>query len=278
MAIKEAEYLDNILIVKTLGYGDNRKLKAVFMRHCKNAGVEAPTSKRVRDEENVSEEKRLAESVSRSKRMINEYAICNKFDFFFTGTLDEKKYNRYDLESFHKDLMQWIRNLNRIYKCDIGFIIVPEQHKDGAFHVHGLLRGIPEKMLHRFVIGDTMGKAIADKVKACKSVYNWKQYSKKYGFCSLEPIRNTEAISKYMTKYITKDLVKSVPKGKQSFWHSKDLRCAEVIMKGEVAPELPFEPDYKGEYASVTTFEDSSIMRDSLESLYIRKYGDLYDR
>ena len=264
------------MIVKTLGYGDNRKLKVVFMRHCKNAGVEAP-KRCTNDEIEIDEDKRLVESVSRSKRMIYEYAFCNEFDLFFTGTLDEKKYNRYDLEAFHKDLTQWIRNLNRIYKCDIGFILVPERHKDGAVHVHGLLRGIPEKMLHQFQIGDRMGKEIAKKVKQGQVVYNWKQYSKKFGFCSLEPIKNTEAVSKYITKYITKDLVESVPKGKQSFWHSKDLKCAQVIKKGEVAPELPFEPDYKGEYASVKTFEDTPVMRDSLESLYLRKSGDLYD-
>ena len=278
MALYEAEYLENVLIVKALGYGDNRKLKAVFMPRYKNPEVAAP--KRVRknkETEQKSEDTRLSESVSRSKRMIYEYAVCNPFDFFFTGTLDEKKYNRYDLETFHEALTQWIRNINRKHHCDIGFIIVPEQHKDGAFHIHALLRGIPQKMLHRFVIGDKMGTALADKVKNGKPVYNWIQYSKKFGFCSLEPIKNPEAVSIYITKYITKDLMKSVPKGKQCFWHSKDLKCAKVIMKGEVAPELPYEPDYKGEYASVKTFEDSPIMRDSLESLFIRKSGDLYD-
>lgn len=274
MAIKEPEYLKNCMIVKSLGIADNQKLKVIFMRRCRNAGVEAP--KRISECVLKDDELRLDESITRSKRMIYEYAACNKFDFFFTGTLDPVKYDRYDRETFHSDLTQWIRNLNRNHSCDISFLFVPEQHKDGAWHVHGLLSGIPANMLHQFRIGDDMGKAIADKVIAGQSVYTWLQYSKKFGFCSLMPVKNQEAVSKYIVKYITKEIVSAVPKGKQSFWHSKDLKCAMVIMKGQIS-ELPFKPDYSGDYASVTTFEDTPVMRASLESLYLHTIGVLND-
>lgn len=43
-------------------------------------------------------------SLSRSKRMIREYALCNDFKYFFTSTVNSAKCDRYSLSDTQKRL------------------------------------------------------------------------------------------------------------------------------------------------------------------------------
>lgn len=84
----------------------------------------------------------------------------------FTGTLDPQKYDRTNLDKFHKDLTQWLRDYGKQHKVKIKFLLVPEQHSDGiSWHIHGFLHGLPEEHLKQFVVGDVMGKGLAEKSK-----------------------------------------------------------------------------------------------------------------
>ena len=271
MALREAEYKQNICFLKSLGYGNSKYLKLVYMRNVKNSGLDIPKKELKKQKKKKSDSRgiRLEESISRSKRTIFEYAFCNEWEYFFTGTINEKKHERFNIEKYHDDLTKWVRNLNRIHQCNIRYIFVPELHKDGAVHVHGFLSGIPEKMIHRFMIGERMGKRIVEKVRRGECVYNWIKYSEKFGFCSLEPIRNEEAAAKYIEKYITKELVLAVSEGKQCFWHSRGLKKAVLIAKGELNCKVPFEWDYCGEYSSVKMFEDTCEIRDSIIGMLV---------
>lgn len=149
--------------------------------------------------------------------------------------------------------------------CDLDkYSIVPEQHKDGSWHFHGLVNGLPECELHQFVIGDKMGKKIADKVKKGETVYNWLSYSEKFGFCSLEPIKDIERCGVYITKYLTKDInaMKSVRElGEHLYFHSKGLNKALVLKKGYCF-DIP-TPDYINEYVAVS-WHDYSELNDLL--------------
>ena len=60
-------------------------------------------------ERNINENK-LENNLSRAKSKIFQYAMCNDFEYFVTLTLDSKKYDRYNLSKFIKDLGQMIRN------------------------------------------------------------------------------------------------------------------------------------------------------------------------
>ncbi|NLZ55007.1 MAG: hypothetical protein GX892_18040, partial [Thermoanaerobacteraceae bacterium] len=95
---------------------------------------------------------KLKESISRSRSTIFEYSMCNEFEYFVTLTLDKKKYDRYDLDAYIKDLGQYIRNLRRKYKADIQYLLIPELHKDGAWHLHGLIKNLPSDDLKEFKI------------------------------------------------------------------------------------------------------------------------------
>ena len=119
-----------------------------------------------------------------------------------------------------------------------------------SWHIHGLLRGVPECDLKQFQIGDNMGKSLADKVLKGDVVYNWLTYQKKFGFCDLEPIKNPVAVSKYVTKYITKNLSRSVSDvGAHLYYRSRGLETSKLIANGFLTCD--FEPTFKNEYCKI---------------------------
>lgn len=247
---QEPKYKFNQSIVSVLGYGDNKKIKITTMNVLRTAGIECEDERIFSERGSVNDEK-LAESLSRTKRTIFELAFCNPWKYFFTATLDKTKYNRTDLEKFHKDITQWFRDQNKKHGCKIKFLLIPELHSDGqSWHMHGFLDDVPECDLVRFKLGDKMGKAIAEKVSKGEEVYHWLGYTKKFGFNDLEPIKNHEAVSKYVTKYISKELANSVTElNAHQYYCSRGLKRAETIKKGSMSANI--KPDYVGDYCSV---------------------------
>lgn len=260
MAFKERKYKSNQSIIKVFGEGSNRKIKVITMNSLRTSGlyIDEPVSNR-----GVNDSK-LEDNISRAKSIIFEYAFCNPWDFFFTGTLDKSKYDRTDLEKFHKDFSKWINNYNRLNNCSVKYLIIPELHSDGcSWHFHGFIMNLPLSHLEQFKIGDTMGKKIAKRVSEGYIVYNWSAYSNKFGFCDIEPVLNQEAISKYITKYINKELGKSVTElGSHMYYHSRGLNRAETIKKGFLLPEIDY--DFIGERCSVAWLPYSDSLLDTL--------------
>jgi hypothetical protein len=158
------------------------------------------------DEDTTSGEKSEA-ALSRARRMVFEKALCNQWDYFFTGTLDGKKYDRQDLNKFHRDLTEFIKYRRSVYGTDIRFLLVPEKHKDGAWHIHGLIGGVPPAALCRFTRSFFVANNLHVNSKLLKSDYLcWIDFFKKFGFCSMDPIKSVLGVSYYITKYISKDL------------------------------------------------------------------------
>lgn len=266
MPLKDVKYKRDQTILKVYGYGDNKKIKVVRLNWLRTAGIEDDDECRI-SKCSVNDSK-LEENIRRAKNAIFEYAFCNPWDWFFTGTLDPKKYDRTNLDKFHKDLTDWFREYGRYHKIKIKFLLVPEAHSDGiSWHIHGFLYGLPKEDLKQFVVGDVMGKGLAEKVKKGDVVYNWLPYAKKFGFCSLEPIRNPEAVSKYMTKYINKNLASSVKDlNAHLYYHSRGLNKAQVIKKGTMV--APIVPTYENEYCSVAWLDYSEELLQELSSSF----------
>ena len=176
----------------------------------------------VRDrEEEQHYDYKLNEAFCRAKSMVLQYALCNTWDYFFTGTLDEKKYDRFCLDKYQPDLSQFIRDKRKAYGTQIQFLLVPEQHKDGAWHIHGLLSGLPESVLEKF-------HSPAPKKLVNSDYLNWPHYMHKFGFCSLAPIKSPVATAFYITKYVSKELSRRGGDiGKHLYFHSRPLRKAE---------------------------------------------------
>lgn len=228
--LKSQEYLYDQTILKIYGSGENRKIKLIRMNVLKASGIEIDDRRTERGSVNIS---KLDESILRSKSKIFELAYCNEWDWFFTGTLNPNKQDRTDLELYHKQLCQWIRDYNKRYHLSIKFLLIPEKHKDGkSWHIHGFLQGLPSEHLKQFQVGDIMGKALAVKVLKGDIVYNWEPYQNRFGFCDLEPIRNAEAVSKYITKYINKELANSVTElNAHTYYHSRRIKVFRTKRK-----------------------------------------------
>ena len=266
MALREQKYKYDQSILKVYGCGEHKKIKVITMNCMRTAGVEDDTDKFRSSMRGQMNDEKLRESIVRSKQRIFELAFCNMWDYFFTGTLDAQKYDRTDLEKFHKDFTQWIRNYNRLHGTNIKFLLIPELHKDGkTWHMHGFIYGLPVEHLHQFQIGDTMGKKLAEKVKNGEVIYNWLAYAKKFGFCDLEPIRNHEAVSKYITKYISKDLAKGVKElNAHLYYCSRGLNRAQTKKKGTML--RPIAPSYVGDYCSVSWMDYSEQLLNDLSN------------
>lgn len=264
MPLKEQKYKYNQTIMKVYGFGENRKIKLTTMNVLRTSGVEDDS------EQNplrglVNDEK-LSENISRAKSRIFELAFCNPWDWFLTATLDPNKHDRTDLELFHKSFTQWLRDYNKKHGTNIKFVLIPELHADGkSWHMHGFLSGLPVSHLNQFCVGDVMGKSLADKVKNGDVVYNWLAYAKKFGFCDLEPIRNAEAVSKYITKYVNKSLANSVKTlNAHLYYHSRGLNVAEVKKKGTMLADIV--PTYQNDYCSVSWLDYSEELFAELSS------------
>lgn len=257
--LKYRAYNYDQTLFKVFGEGKDKKIKLVRMNYLKTSGIELDDIEYVRGTVN---ENKINESILRSKSKIFELAFCNPWDWFFTGTINPNKQDRTDLELFHKQLTQWLRDYNKKYKLNIKFLFVPEKHKDGkSWHIHGFIYGLPVEHLVQFQVGDKMGKGLADKVMQGDIVYNWQAYFNRFGFCDLEPIRNHEAVSKYVTKYINKELASSVTElNAHTYYHSRGLKFAELKEKGTMNWDN-IVPTFENDYCSV-------VWLDYTEELY----------
>ena len=267
--LKGTKYKYDQYVLKVFGYGENKRIKLIHMNVLRNEGVEDDNDKG-KAKGSVNSEK-LNESICRTRSKIFELAFCNPWSWFFTGTLDPKKYDRTDLKKFHHDITHWLSEYNRYHDTHIKFLLIPELHSDGkSWHMHGFFYDLPQEHLTRFQIGDRMGTALAEKVKNGDEVYNWSAYQTKFGFCDLEPIRNAEAVSKYITKYISKNLATSVTElNAHMYYHSRGLQFAQTVKKGSMSTAIDIEPTYSNEYCDVYWLPYSEELLNDLTDAFV---------
>ena len=174
-------------------------------------------------EDQQHNDNKLSSNFSRARSMVLQYALCNPWDYFFTGTLDQCKFNRYSLDPFASRLSQFVRDKRKFYQSQIQVLLVPEHHQDGAWHMHGLIYGLPDRVLRPFRPPEP--KHLID-----GGFLNWPDYQRKFGFCSLAPIRDPVATAYYISKYVSKDLSKrGGDLGKHLYYHSRPLKKADPV-------------------------------------------------
>lgn len=84
-------------------------------------------------------------AVRRARARVREIALANGFDLLATLTTDREKVDRYDDKEVLRRFAKWAEN--QVQRYGMKYVIVPERHKDGAIHFHGLLRYSDEKGL-----------------------------------------------------------------------------------------------------------------------------------
>ena len=134
-----------------------------------------------------------ADSVKRAKERVFDIAYCNDFTHFITWTLDQAKIDRYDSKEVSRKLKKYLDN--HVQRHDLKYLVIPEHHKDGAIHMHGLISGDVDLIDS----GHT--------TKDGKRIYNMPQWTLGYS-TAIELDQHKDRIAKYITKYITKDFAK----------------------------------------------------------------------
>lgn len=228
--------------------------KVVLMKSCRLPGFEESGMIKTGKRNSAGNTAKLEASISRTKSRVTELALCNPWEYFVTLTLDKEKYNRHDLPTFKKHLSKFLNNLRFRYGWNIKYLLIPEQHKDGAWHMHGLFMGIPSSELATFSLHDHLPMKVLHMLSAGRKIMNWFRYARSFGYVTCEPIRNLEATAKYITKYITKDLVSSqVGLNKKLYLCSQGLNRAETICRGHIVHD--FQPDFCNDYVAIKTFK-----------------------
>lgn len=234
-------YDHDVIIVKRFG---EHLTKVIFLSSVRKRGYEAE-DKAFSKKGSVNDVK-LDVNLSRAKSKVKELVLCNPWDYWCTFTISPEKYDRYDLKVFYKAFSEFIHSYNR--RCEdsdkVKYILVPEKHKDGAWHMHGFIKGIRKKDL--FINSN--------------GYLSWKQYNDKFGFISMDNLRDSERASSYMMKYMTKDTFNNVSElGAHLYYASKRLNVAESIFQGH-AEELPCDWDWDWEhpdgYFKIKTLDD----------------------
>lgn len=206
---------------------------------------------RAKKAEQALKNARLENNISRTRARIFELAACNEFQFFCTFTQDKEKRDRFDLAEFRKDFAQLVRNINR-GRADsdkIKYLLIPEKHKKGGWHMHGLLKGLTEKDLRPFELSENIPKRLKDLIRSGTPVYDWTRYRRAFGYFACTEIANGEAVSRYITKYISKDLQSGViESGQHLFFASQGLKSREVITSLNSDPCPITEWDYENDY------------------------------
>lgn len=187
---------------------------------------------------------KIAPAVSRARKTVLECALCNEWDWFATFTLDKSKHDRFDLSVFEKKFKQWIRDLRKSTGAAIAYLLVPELHEDGAWHMHGLLRDVPGLVSFRSLAA-AGGRFPSKLIKG--DFYDWPGYSSKFGFCSLGRIRDHVACSFYISKYITLDLGDSaIPVGGHLYYVVQGLNRS--TLHGSVVGESDYLNNFCGQH------------------------------
>ena len=176
------------------------------------------------DEKNINDEESVLRSrlnsVQRTKAVVREYAHCNEFNYFVTFTFDSNKIDRYDYNLLKKRITQFFNDFKKRYQHNFKYLIVPEFHRDGAIHFHGLLY-IDESEL---------------KINS-NGYFTWSRYEKRFGFISLSKIVDKEKIANYIAKYITKD-VDIIEKYKNRYFCSVGLKKKELLLELPILPNI----------------------------------------
>lgn len=205
-------YERDLLSVKK--YGENLA-KVTYLSCCRVAGFE--DEKKFVPKGSVNDSK-LDNNISRAKGKVLELVLCNPWEYWCTFTISPDKYDRYNLKKYKHDFSEFLHTLNRSRDSKITYILIPEMHEDGAWHMHGFINGLQD----------------SDLSLNSNGYLTWLRYNQKFGFMSLSKIKDLESAAKYSLKYMTKDSSKNVSElGAHLFYASHGLKTAEKIYKGQ---------------------------------------------
>ena len=164
-------------------YGDNKHMKLIYMPYCKKRYVEEKrrVSEKIMQElkanrNRVVNDTKLENNLSRAKSKVRELVLCNEFEYFVTLLLSPRKIKRTDLKLAITRINRIISDMNKMRADRVTYVLIPEKHKDGAWHFHGFIHGLTK-----------------NDIRINQNNYpEWKQYADKLGFMNMSKIENKD--------------------------------------------------------------------------------------
>lgn len=195
--------------VKCLHYINGDTETRLYSRPVQTGRDEGREKKRKDVQTPDDEGRSIITSVNRTKNQIYSYARANRWEWFLTLTFSPQEVDRKDYAACTKLLSKWLNNARRTAPL-LKYLVVPEQHKDGAWHFHGLMSNT----------GSLAFLESGHFTRSGQIIYNLLNYG--CGFSTATRVMDMDAVSYYITKYITKDMCALTP-GKKRYWHSRNL-------------------------------------------------------
>lgn len=158
-------------------------------------------------------EKSIHDSVHRARKQVEGLARCNKWKYFITLTFDKAKVDRYNYDACTDAIKYWIDCMRRKYHS-IQYILVPEPHKDGAWHFHGLVAGCELDMIPRGKVKGSDGRFY--------TVSRMSVDDYDLGRTDISLVLSSGRVAYYISKYIRK-CMNVVPFGRKRYWASRNL-------------------------------------------------------
>lgn len=147
--------------------------------------------------EAIDPERSKLSSRSRAKAAVRNIALCNSFDYFFTFTLSSEFVNRYDPVEVGKKVQTFLKNVS--YRKSFQYVCVPELHKDGAIHFHGLCK-LGDVKIERAISPRTGIPLSTNRGQPIFNVIDWG-----LGYSTCVPLdENYETACNYIVKYLSK--------------------------------------------------------------------------
>ena len=210
--------IHNVRIYNYLG-GQQIRIYKKPVGRCADIWDDVESTKKEKDKDKkkgVKDEER-SNVVSRNRTIQKVYEVTrsNMWEWFITLTFNPEKVNSFEYTEVSQVLSKWLNNLKSRYAPDLKYIIVPELHKSGRYHFHGLIADT----------GNMIFEDSGHKTFGGETIYNLGNY--KLGFTTATKINDVSRASSYITKYITKDLCATTA-NKKRYWCSRNLNEVDI--------------------------------------------------
>lgn len=151
-------------------------------------------------------------SYNRTKNKIYNYARDNTWEWFLTFTFDPKQVDSFNYDEVVDCMSEFFRFIRRNRNTDIKYLVVPEKHKSGRYHLHGVFSNMDMSLWKMQFSGHT--------TKGGLPIYNIGGFP--YGFTTATQVQSSTRVSHYISKYITKDMFDGI-KNKKRYWSTRNL-------------------------------------------------------
>lgn len=202
----------------------------------------------------TDEEEKERVSLCRTKRRIKEICLCNAFEYFVTMTVSSKikEYNRFDLEDCVDNCKKFMHKLKRKSK-NFKFIFIIEEHKEGGYHFHGMMKNLPSGDIYQNKYG-YLSSHILDGL----------------GYNSFSEIDDYNKCCNYITKYITKKCLRT--ENNQIYFCSRGLNKPqeEIMLNQDLGLIFGKENIFMNEYCQKKDFDISRLPNE--QKLKLNRY------